>query len=98
MTAGDRSQYLCALRFLQELWLPNPCRSLSTPHAPPGPSRNRCSAVLWSRYPLTSGEFVLKNRYVGEWSPRVRLEAATPHGISQLGSCCAPAGPTQGAC
>ena len=26
-----------------------------------------------------------KNPYVGEWSPLVRLEAATPHGISQAG-------------
>ena len=25
------------------------------------------------------------NAYVGEWSPRVRLDAATPHGISQSG-------------
>ena len=26
-----------------------------------------------------------KNAYVGEWSPRIRLEAASPHGISQSG-------------
>ena len=38
--------------------------------------------------PVGPDEFVTMDRtdaYVGEWSPRVRLEATTPHGISQSG-------------
>jgi alpha-N-arabinofuranosidase len=38
--------------------------------------------------PVGADEFVAmdsKNAYVGERSPRIRLEAATPHGISQSG-------------
>ena len=38
--------------------------------------------------PVGADEFVVmdnKNPYVGEWSPLIRLEAATPHGISQSG-------------
>jgi alpha-N-arabinofuranosidase len=38
--------------------------------------------------PVGADEFVVmdtKNAYVGEWSPLIRLEAATPHGISQSG-------------
>ncbi len=38
--------------------------------------------------PVGPGTVVImdrKNAYVGEWSPLVRLEAATPHGISQAG-------------
>ena len=38
--------------------------------------------------PVGPDEFVVMdetNAYVGEWSPRVRLEATTPHGISQSG-------------
>src|SRR5579862_1526201 len=38
--------------------------------------------------PMGADEFVVmdgKNPYVGEWSPRIRLEAATPHGITQSG-------------
>jgi len=38
--------------------------------------------------PVGPDSFVVmdrKNAYVGEWSPLVRLEATTPHGISQAG-------------
>jgi alpha-N-arabinofuranosidase len=38
--------------------------------------------------PVGADEFVVmdcENAYVGEWSPLIRLEAATPHGISQSG-------------
>jgi alpha-N-arabinofuranosidase len=38
--------------------------------------------------PVGADEFVAmdsKNAYVGEWSPAIRLDAATPHGISQSG-------------
>jgi alpha-N-arabinofuranosidase len=38
--------------------------------------------------PAGADEFVVmdrKNAYVGEWSPLIRLETATPHGISQTG-------------
>jgi alpha-N-arabinofuranosidase len=38
--------------------------------------------------PVGADSFVVmdkKNPYVGEWTPLVRLEAATPHGISQPG-------------
>jgi alpha-N-arabinofuranosidase len=38
--------------------------------------------------PVGGDEFIAmdkKQAYVGEWSPSVRLEAATPHGISQTG-------------
>ena len=38
--------------------------------------------------PVGPDEFVTMDRtdaYVGEWSPRVRLEGTTPHGISQSG-------------
>ena len=33
---------------------------------------------------------------MGEWSPRVRVEAATPHGISQAGLALKAGGPTRG--
>jgi len=38
--------------------------------------------------PVGADDFVTmdrKNAYTGEWSPLIRLEAATPHGISQSG-------------
>jgi alpha-N-arabinofuranosidase len=38
--------------------------------------------------PVGGDEFVAmdpKSAYVGEWSPLIRLDAATPHGISQTG-------------
>jgi len=38
--------------------------------------------------PVGGDEFIVMDRkqaYVGEWSPSIRLEASTPHGISQTG-------------
>ena len=54
--------------------------------APAGGLGRRGPQRRWM--PVGADEFVVmdsKNSYVGEWSPRIRLEAATPHGISQSG-------------
>jgi alpha-N-arabinofuranosidase len=54
--------------------------------APAGGFGRRGPQRRW--IPLGAGEFVVMDRdkpYVGEWSPLIRLEAATPHGISQSG-------------
>ncbi len=54
--------------------------------APAGGFGRRGPQRRWM--PVGADEFVVmdsKNSYVGEWSPRIRLEAATPHGISQSG-------------
>src|SRR5579883_2571408 len=54
--------------------------------APSGGFGRRGPQRRW--LPVGADEFVVmdsKNPYVGEWSPLIRLEAATPHGISQTG-------------
>ena len=54
--------------------------------APTGGFGRRGPQRRWM--PVGSDEFVVmdsKNAYVGEWSPLIRLEVATPHGISQSG-------------
>jgi alpha-L-arabinofuranosidase len=59
----------------------------STPApAPAGGFGRRGPQRRW--VPVGADDFVAmdsKSPYVGEWSPRIRLEAATPHGISQSG-------------
>ena len=54
--------------------------------APTGGFGRRGPQRRWM--PVGADEFVVmdsKNAYVGEWSPLIRLDAATPHGISQSG-------------
>jgi alpha-N-arabinofuranosidase len=54
--------------------------------APTGGFGRRGPQRRW--VPVGPDEFIVmdgKNPYVGEWSPLIRLEAATPHGISQSG-------------
>lgn len=54
--------------------------------APAGGFGRRAPQRRWM--PVGADEFVVmdsKNSYVGEWSPVIRLEAATAHGISQSG-------------
>src|SRR5689334_8356085 len=54
--------------------------------APTGGFGRRGPQRRWM--PVGADEFVVmdsNNAYVGEWSPLIRLEAATPHGISQSG-------------
>lgn len=54
--------------------------------APTGGFGRRGPQRRW--VPVGTDEFVVmdcEKPYVGEWSPRIRLEAATPHGISQTG-------------
>src|SRR5260370_15151189 len=54
--------------------------------APTGGFGRRGPQRRW--VPVGADEFVVmdsKNAYAGEWSPLIRLEAATPHGISQSG-------------
>ena len=56
------------------------------PAAPTGGFGRRGPQRRW--LPVGPDAFVVMdktNAYVGEWSPLVRLEAATPHGISQTG-------------
>jgi alpha-L-arabinofuranosidase len=63
----------------------NPINSKPAP-APTGGFGRRGPQRRWM--PVGPDEFVVmdgKNAYVGEWSPLIRLEAATPHGISQSG-------------
>jgi alpha-N-arabinofuranosidase len=59
--------------------------SSKDPEPTPG-RRRRATATRWR--PLGPDEFVVMDRqkvYVGEHSPMVKLEAATPHGIEQSG-------------
>jgi alpha-L-arabinofuranosidase len=59
--------------------------SSKDPEPPPG-RRRRATAARWR--PLGPDEFIVMDRqkvYVGEHSPMVKLEAATPHGIQQSG-------------
>ncbi len=54
--------------------------------APAGGFGRRGPQRRWM--PVGADEFVTMDRekaYVGEWSPLIRLETATPHGISQAG-------------
>jgi alpha-N-arabinofuranosidase len=54
--------------------------------APTGGFGRRGPQRRW--IPVGGDEFVVMDRkgaYVGEWSPLIRLDAATPHGISQSG-------------
>jgi len=54
--------------------------------APAGMFGRRGPQRRWM--PVGGDEFVVmdsKNPYVGEWSPLIRLEGATPHGVSQSG-------------
>jgi alpha-L-arabinofuranosidase len=54
--------------------------------APSGGFGRRGPQRRWM--PVGADEFVAMDSsdvYVGEWSPRIRLETATPHGISQSG-------------
>jgi len=54
--------------------------------APTGGFGRRGPQRRW--VPVGADEFVVmdcEKPYVGEWSPLIRLEAATPHGISQTG-------------
>ena len=56
------------------------------PAAPAGGFGRRGPQPRWK--PVGADEFVTmdrKNAYVGEWSPAIRLEAATPHGVGQSG-------------
>jgi alpha-L-arabinofuranosidase len=64
----------------------NEINSKPQPAARAGGFGRRGPQPRWK--PVGADEFVTmdrKNAYVGEWSPLVRLEAATPHGISQSG-------------
>jgi len=63
----------------------NPINSKPSP-APTGGFGRRGPQRRWT--PVGPDESVAmdgKAAYVGEWSPSIRLEAATPHGISQTG-------------
>src|SRR5208283_6249190 len=63
----------------------HPVDSSRDPEPAPG-RRRRARAARWR--PLGPDEFVVMDRqkvYVGEHSPMVKLEAATPHGIQEAG-------------
>ncbi len=62
----------------------NRVTSKPDPNAPAGGFGRRGPLRRW--LPIGSDEFVAMDTakpYVGEWSPRVQLEATTPHGLSQ---------------
>ena len=64
----------------------NEINSKPQPAAPTGGFGRRGPQPRWR--PVGADEFVKmdsKDAYVGEWSPLILLEAATPHGISQSG-------------
>ena len=64
----------------------NEINSKPQPAPPAGGFGRRGPQPRWE--PVGADKFVVmdgKNAYVGEWSPLIRLEAATPHGISQSG-------------
>jgi alpha-N-arabinofuranosidase len=64
----------------------NAIDSKPQPAAPAGGFGRRGPQPRWR--PVGADEFVTmdsKDPYVGEWSPRIRLEATTPHGIRQSG-------------
>jgi Glycosyl hydrolase family 3 C-terminal domain/Fibronectin type III-like domain/PA14 domain len=64
----------------------NRVTSQPDPAAPQGGFGRRGPLRRW--LPVGPDAFVemdRSNAYVGEWSPRVRLEAASPHGLSQSG-------------
>lgn len=60
--------------------------SKAAPTVASGGFGRRGPARRW--LPAGGDEFIVMDRrkaYVGEWSPRVQLEAAAPHGVSQAG-------------
>ena len=64
----------------------NRVTSQADPAAPAGGFGRRGPQRRW--LPVGPDEFVVMDEasaFVGEWSPSVRLDAATPHGISQSG-------------
>jgi alpha-N-arabinofuranosidase len=78
-TTGVWAEMLADRKFFAEV-------TSKTSTAPTGGFGRRGPQRRW--LPVGSDEFVVmdkKNAYAGEWSPLVRLEASTPHGISQAG-------------
>ena len=76
----------------------NRVTSQPDPAAPTGGFGRRGRQPRW--LPVGPDEFVVMDEtsaFVGEWSPSVRLDAATPHGISQSGLALRAGRPTRGA-